>query len=329
MCGFTVTDSMQDNIIRLLFKKTTAEERLYRKNYRPITLQNVEYKILFKVLARRVSRVIHKIVPFLQSAFVPGRSIGEVIMATRMIMHSARQKGTSMGILLLDMEKAYDSCDHEYIYAMLKAVGFPPGFVKWVEMSLSSSKMRLIINGFYSESFSMDGGGKQGDPLFPYVFLVVMMGLIALVEKDSNISGIHIPTLKHKLKIMQFADDTSMFIGQSSDFPHMIKNMGIFCLASGMVVNFAKTLLILYGKWRKRVPPEIAHPTIKMTHRILGIMLGSGRKSDTVTVTNGIEKVKRFIKMNNNIRCTINGYILYANASVNGILSFILRCIYI
>lgn len=72
-----------------------------------------------------------------------------------------------MGALLLDMEKAYDSCDHEYIYSMLRAAGFPPNFMKWIKIAFSSSNMRLIINGYLN---GMAGGGKQGDPLFPYIF---------------------------------------------------------------------------------------------------------------------------------------------------------------
>ena len=85
--------------------------------------------------------------------------------------------------------------------------------------------MRLIVNGYLGDKFKMEGGGKQGDPLFPYIFLIVMMGLISLIEMDENIVGVSIPTLKYKLKILQFADDTTTFLGAEHDFEYMIQNM--------------------------------------------------------------------------------------------------------
>ncbi len=72
------------------------------------------------------------------------------------------------------MEKAFDSVDHRFTIKILKKFGLPESFITWVEMAFKDSEMQLNINGYYTKPFKMKGGGKQGDPLYPYIFILVM-----------------------------------------------------------------------------------------------------------------------------------------------------------
>ena len=81
---------IEEHIVRLLYKKSSEHDRLYKKNYRPITLQQVDYKILYKMLANRVGKVIHKIIPFNQHAFVKGRLISDPILLIKALIQKAK-----------------------------------------------------------------------------------------------------------------------------------------------------------------------------------------------------------------------------------------------
>ena len=135
------------------------------------------------------------------------------------------------------MEKAYDSVDFAYTLRVLEAVGVPSKFLNWVRMMFESGSTQLIINGYLSDRFHPGGGGKQGDPLYPLLFLVVMLGLIAIIDHDESIKGIPLPLCDRSVKIECFADDTSLFIGHHDDYHKYRSHITLFERASTMQTN--------------------------------------------------------------------------------------------
>ena len=122
-------DSMRRSIVRLLYKKDKPWDRVYRKNYRPITLQNLDYKIIYKVLAMRLAKVIHKVIPKCQSAFVPTCIISSPTHTIRSIINKYKTSSHKYAVIFMDMEKAYDSVDFAYTLRVLEAVGVPSKFL--------------------------------------------------------------------------------------------------------------------------------------------------------------------------------------------------------
>ena len=156
--------------------------------------------------------------PRLEHAYVPGRCIGNAILLLKSIINDLIKNNKSAALLLLDYEKAFDSVDHEFTLKVLAAFGLPPRFLKWINMAFKSSKMQLLINGYLTNPFAMDGGGKQGDPLYPYIFIMVMVAVAALIEMDPEIEGIT-PSYHHSpIKTFQFADDSPYLINSVNDF---------------------------------------------------------------------------------------------------------------
>ena len=324
--GATWSASMRQSIVRLLFKKTDDKDRLFNKNYRPITLQNLNYKIFYKVLSNRLSKVIHKIVSRHQHAFVPGRVISDPIHLIRLMIERAARKNTKHAVVFADIMKAFDQVSHEFIYQMLATVGIPQRFIDWVKMSFKNTEVQLIVNGYLSESYSTGAGGKQGDPLFPLIFIIVMNGLIALIETDDTIQGIELPYKAGTVKIVAFADDSTFFVGDKDDPSKYHNHLAMFRKASFLRCNDDKTLIMGLGQWSSS-PPACFHSLgwtfVKQEEsvRALGIMVGdpkSARKSwDKL-----MNKARLFMISSNPGNLTLMGRCNLANASVLGCLIY-------
>jgi hypothetical protein len=134
------TKSMRQSLVRLLFKKTNDIDRILKKNYRPITLQNLNYKIFYKILTNRLTPLIYKLIPKSQHAFVPQKLISDPIHIILLLMHRARQMKLKHAIIFADIMKAFDQVGHIFAIGILEVMGLPPRFIEWVKMSLGKLK---------------------------------------------------------------------------------------------------------------------------------------------------------------------------------------------
>ena len=119
-------------------------------------------------------------------------------------------------LALLDFEKAFDSVDHELTFAMLKAVGMPEEFIKWAKLAFVNTQACVIVNGKRAPFFPLPGGGRQGDNLYPMIFVIVVQGLASLIA-TLDIQGI-VDQAGRRSTIGQYADDTTLMIGCDDDW---------------------------------------------------------------------------------------------------------------
>jgi len=133
--------SQRRGIISLSFKKG---DRLDPRNWRPITLLNVDYKLAARVIAGRLLKVIHLVVDKDQTCGVPGRFIGENVALLRDVVEFASSSGTPIAILSLDQEKAFDRVDWAFMRSTRSSMGFGPSFSSWVDLFYSRVQKALI-----------------------------------------------------------------------------------------------------------------------------------------------------------------------------------------
>ena len=157
-------------------------------DFRPISLVGSMYKVLAKVLANRMKKVISSVIKEAQMAFVSNRQILDSFVIAEEIIHHWKKGMVGGGLMVkLDFEKAYDSLDHSFLDDMMKEMGFEWKWRQWMRSCISSPGISVLVNGSPTREFGMERGLRQGDPLSHFLFNVTVEGLSALFRKAANL----------------------------------------------------------------------------------------------------------------------------------------------
>ena len=132
------------------------------------------YKLLAKVLANRLKQAVGEVVSEYQHAFIQNRQILDVTLIANEAVDSWL-KVNILGLLLkLDIEKAFDHVNWDCLVSVMSKMGFGQKWINWINRCISTSNFSILINGTPSDFFRSFRGLRQGDPLSPYLFLLVM-----------------------------------------------------------------------------------------------------------------------------------------------------------
>ena len=216
-------------------------------HFRTISLCNVVYKIISKLLVEKLRPLFDKLVLPTQSAFIPNRWIAENQIVVQEILHSFKTRKTKPGLMAikLDLQKAYDRVNWKFLEAILLHFGFNETFTRWIIACVSSVSFEVVVNGGKLECFKPSRGLRQGDPLSPYLFILCQEVLSRLIEHDlrlKNIAGIKSsingPTISH----VMYADDIILFTKASrKDAESLVKTLEKYCRWSGQAINRSKS----------------------------------------------------------------------------------------
>jgi len=250
-----------DGIVAILFKKGNRTDI---RNYRPITLLNGDYKILTRILAKRMLEIVSQFVSGEQIGFMPRTFIAEATNMVKMIQAQLDNIIDDEGGIMFacDMEKAFDRCSWGFLRTAIKKLRFTPGFQQWFDVLYNESappKRKIYANGYLSREYSVYLGTAQGCPLSPLIFLIITEGFCRLVYDNDvikshtgwTIEGIKIGGKVYKLSM--FADDALGLI-REKDMPAFCWCIKIYCLATNMKENETKRQLLAMGKLKKRNP---------------------------------------------------------------------------
>ena len=223
--------------------------REYLKNWRPISLLAVPYKIASLAIANRLKTVLDTLISRSQSGFISGRFIGDSTRLVYDIMYYLESNNIEGLLMLIDFEKAFDSVSWPFLYSVLDFFKFGPGFKTWIKTFNTNIQAYVLQMGFLSDSFLIERGCRQGDPISPYLFLLCAQVLFLMIVNDKEIRGITVN--KHTFKISQFADDTTLILdGSKRSLLAAMNTLEIFGSISGLKLNTEKTKLVWLGKKR-------------------------------------------------------------------------------
>lgn len=218
------------------------------EEFRPISLIGCIYKIIAKTLANRISKVIQAIISENQSAFIKGRQILDGIVILNELIDEAKRKKIKIVIFKVDFAKAYDTVDWDFLDEMMEGLNFSSRWRMWIRECVSTASASVLINGSPSENFEFERGIRQGDPLSPFLFLIVAEGLSLLVKKAVEIGVLEASEVgRNKVKVshLQYADNTIFTCPAKMDNIVAIKQiLRNFELVSGLKVNFHKCELL-------------------------------------------------------------------------------------
>ena len=209
------------------------------------------YKIIAKVLAKRIQAVLGETISKFQGAFVAGHQILDVVLVANEIVEDYRKGNKKRLVFKIDFEKAYNNVSWDFLDFVLQKKNFGRKWRSWIRGCLSSVSFSVMINGRPSGKFKGFKGLRQGDPLSPFLFTLVADRLSRLMEKAMDtgfIRGCHVGRENVMISHLQFVDDTLFFLDHiGSSFTNLLTIVGLFCLVSELKINMAKSILLGLG----------------------------------------------------------------------------------
>ena len=235
--------SQRQAVIKLLEKKD--KDKRYIENWRPISLLNVDYKIISKALATRVKKVLPSLITSQQTAYIQNRFISETGRLISDILEMSDKLNVGGFIAAMDIEKAFDSLDHTFLVSVLKKFGFGDDLIDWVTILIRNQESCVINAGVTSSYFQLQRGARQGDPISPYLFILALETLFISIKNNVNINGINI--FDHNFIYTAYADDTTFFLKDKKSIKEMINEFQAFSYFSGLKPNFTKSKIAGIG----------------------------------------------------------------------------------
>ena len=307
-----LTESQRLALITLLCKDKSLHYLL--KHWRPISLINVDAKIISKSISNRLKKVLPFIISEDQTCSVEGRSISDNIHLLRNVFDYVESKNIGCACIGLDQKKAFDRVEHKWLMKVLDYFGFGPDFKKWITVLYTNLKSSVIINGHISEEFDYERGVKQGCPLSPLLYILVIEPFSNRVRSDLAIRGLDLPGDERQTKIIQYADDSHMILMDTKSISRALTLFEIFERASGSQRNTDKCHAIWLGKFRDRAdtPFGLKWGSYK---KLLGIIMGSGETRDHMQQNWGKVFSSFLLTLRENFSrsCSLYGRALVAN----------------
>ena len=240
-----MSSSQRNGVITLIQKKDRDTSYL-KKNFRPISLLTVDYKILAKTLANRLKKCLSQLIHPDQSGFLKGRNIANNVRLIIDIIEYTESNHIPGAILLLDIQKAFDNVSHEFLLRVLGQFNFSNKFINWIKVFYSGRKCYVSNYGNLTKLINMERGIFQGCPISPYLFLLVIETMALAIRQNPDIKGI--PVEENELKISLLADDSTCFIdGSDNSFISLFDTIEIFSQSSGCRLNVSKSEAIWIG----------------------------------------------------------------------------------
>ncbi|CAL0305463.1 unnamed protein product [Lupinus luteus] len=218
-------------------------------DFRPISLISCFQKIISKLLAARIKKIIPSVISECQTAFIKGRYIMDgVVIANEIVKQARRKKDGDCFIFKVDFKKAYDSVNWSFLLYMLERMGFCFKWRNWIKSCLQSNTVSFLVNGSPTSEFSMARGLRQGDSIAPFLFLIVaerLAGIMRSAVSKNIFKGCLVGKDKVHISHLQYADDT-LLIGENSVANIIVLKsiMNCFELSSGLRINFHKSSFI-------------------------------------------------------------------------------------
>ncbi|RVX00739.1 putative ribonuclease H protein [Vitis vinifera] len=258
------------------------------------------YKILTKVLANRLKKVVSKVVSPTQNAFVEGRQILDAALIANEAIDSLL-KGDEAGVLCkLDLEKAYDHINWDFLMSVMQKMGFGEKWVSWIRWCISTTSFSVLINSSPVGFFQSIRGLRQRDPISPYLFVLGMEALSCLINKAVREGFLFGCRLRGRsgngiqVSHLLFADNTLVFCEDSQDQMVVLSWLLMWFEAiSGLNINLNKSEILPVGRVEnvEVLASALGCKVGSLPSTYLGLPLGAPHKS--VVVWDGVEERMR------------------------------------
>ena len=214
-----------------------GKDPLKIENWRPITLINNDAKLLALIFSQRLKPCLDTIIDDCQSGFMKGRHISNNIRLILDLIDYNELLSDNSFILFVDFYKAFDTVGHSFLFNTLDFFGFGDYFKRAVQTLYEGCNSSVKLPYGTTPRFNIERGIKQGDPIAPFLFLLIMQTM-ALYIKKYNFRGIKLDG--EELKCCQLADDTTIFLQNEGEMEKVLQCLNVFSQVSGLRINIKK-----------------------------------------------------------------------------------------
>ncbi|GLJ40989.1 hypothetical protein SUGI_0848590 [Cryptomeria japonica] len=290
-----ILKEINNTLLALIPKKEKLDSF---NDFRPIALCNTLYKLLTKTLAARLQKLLPFIISEEQTGFVADRSIYDGVIIAQEAIHSVQLNNAPSMLVKLDISKAYDKVDWRFLCKCLEAFGFSKTWINLIFECISTPKFSILVNGTPEGFFSSSRGLRQGDPMSPFLFIIMAEALGRSISKAKEEGGIQcipitsgLPSITHQ----QFVDDTMLFgQGNIREVRALKGILNSYMIASGQEVNLEKSTVFMFNidpTSREEICRVLEIKQGLLPCKYLGIPLDKGRRSSKLW-DNLVEKIK-------------------------------------
>uniref|UniRef100_A0A803J2H9 Reverse transcriptase domain-containing protein n=1 Tax=Xenopus tropicalis TaxID=8364 RepID=A0A803J2H9_XENTR len=276
--GAHLPESMRMATITLILKQGKPPERC--ESYRPISLLNSDVKILAKVLANRLKTVIELLIHPDQTGFMPSKATDINIRRLFTNIWAKHDVTGERVVVALDTEKAFDTVEWSYLWALLTRYGLGSQFISWVKALYESPSARIMVNSELSQAFPLKRGTRQGCPLSPFLFALAIEPLAIKIRNNAGIQGLKLQRVEEKISL--YADDMLIYLANPKQpLTELLTEVIRFGGLSGLRVNWAKSLVFPIDNEAARDPTHGPQLQWVTSFTYLGIVIHKDPKKFT------------------------------------------------
>ena len=306
--------SCRTGVISLLPKKN-KDPRIIR-NLRPLTLLNTDYKIIAKVLATCLKKVLPSIIGQQQTGFMEGRSIHSNLRKTIDIITHIYQSGKRAVVVSIDFEKCFDHIEHQSMWGAMKYFQFGDTFIGWVRTLFTNFRICTFNAGYLSDPFSKTRGLNQGCNYSPFGYNICGEIMAHLIKSNQYIKGVKMSSeVTHT--ISQFANDTALFLMYTeSCINATLDTLALVECNTGLKISYEKTTIYRIGSLKNSNAECYTTKQIKWSDgdiELLGIYIQNASSQNSIILDQALVKMENVANRWDNQNLTWMGKALCIN----------------
>ena len=238
------TETLKARVV-LIYKKGNTGKY---ENYRPISLLNSIYKIYAGIIQKRLAKTLDKHLSKTQFGFRKDKSTGDAIHLVRRAAEHGHGTKNKLHLVLLDWEKAFDKVDRNKMFEALERMSVHPKIINVIKSLYKNTQFKVEIQGESSNWMKQDTGIRQGCPLSPYLFIIVMTAMFEDVKEDLILNLIKYRIPGANFDEVMYADDTICISEDTKTMNQFIQKIESIGAEYGLTSNKNKCELLTSEK---------------------------------------------------------------------------------